>query len=993
MERRIAGRVGLIFLAIVMLLPGVTLAQTGTIGGSVRDTTGAVLPGVTIEAASPALIEKVRTVVTDSQGEYKIVDLRPGVYAVTFTLPGFSTVRREGVEVASGFVANVSAELRVGSLEETITVSGQSPLVDVQNVTQQRAFTPTQIDALPTGRVWFNYVGLIAAVGRNPRGQDVGGNTGDNSQTMSIHGSVGGELRWNLDGMRLGNMNGTGNGGNGPYPVNNAMIQEIVVESAGAGADADASGLRTNLIPKQGGNTFSTYFFANFTHDKVQAENLDDDLRRRGAPTPSLLKENKDINPAFGGPLMRDKVWFYGSYRFTTNTEQPPGAFYDVDPYDHVFTPDLARGPAYAQDWTQSANLRMTWQVSQRSKVALYGDNHWRCIPCASALSSTTAWEATTHLKTPINRIMQATWNWTVTSRLLIDVGESYKPDAWYFTRQDGVGDDLSPIVDSGRGISFRAPANPSARETENWNGKANVTYVTGSHNLKVGAQWFHGRSTRPFENPNQSAYTFNNGVPVSVTAMATPFKARENLKINLGLFVQEQWTHRRLTLNLGVRYDHLNLYIPEQHLAPVRYVGARDFGKIEDVPNWHDISPRMGAAYDLFGNGKTALKWNLGRYMEAVASVFPEQVNPITQNANATRAWGDANGNFIPDCDLSNQLANGECQQSNNLNFGRPIVFFRYDPRASTGWGARANNWETMVGIQQELRPGLSVDVAYFSRWFSTFRVTQNTLVTPGDFDPYCITSPVDARLPFSGQQICGFYDLRVSPTIQFGASNNVITRTSNFGDALKRFDGVDVSVNARFPGGVQASGGTATGRTKTDLCGIVRPDVTIPTASSQVENPYGNMQIPATTAFCRTTPPFQTNAKFAVIYPVPWQGLQASLTFQSYPGPEIQATYAAPASAVTGLERPLAGGARTVTVPLVPAGTMYGERLNQVDFRIAKDVRIGRARIQPQMDLYNLLNGNAVFVQSNTYGAAWQRPTRILLGRMLKFGALVEF
>jgi hypothetical protein len=521
------------------------------------------------------------------------------------------------------------------------------------------------------------------------------------------------------------------------------------------------------------------------------------------------------------------------------------------------------------------------------------------------------------------------------------------------------------------------------------------VTYVTGSHNLKVGTQWFHGKSTRPFENANQSIYTFVNGVPVSVTATATPFKAKENLKINLGIYGQEQWTHRRLTLNLGVRYDHLNLYVPEQHLPPVRYVGARDFGRIDDVPNWHDLSPRLGAAYDLFGSGKTALKWNLGRFMEAVASIFPEEVNPITQNSSATRAWNDVNGNFIPDCDLANQVANGECQASNNQNFGKPVVFNRYDPKAATGWGTRAYNWETMVGIQQELRPGLSVEASYFGRWFSTFRVTQNLLRTPADYDPYCVTVPMDARLPTSGQKICGLYDLRVSPTVQFGASDNVITRSSNFGKAAKRFDGVDVTINARLPGGVQVQGGTSTGRTKVDFCGLVRPDLTIPTGQgSQVTSPYpGTALIPATTAFCDVRPPFETQLKFSAIYPLRWWGLQTSGSFQSYPGPEIQATYAAPASAVTGLDRPLAGGVRTVTVPLVPAGTMYGERLNQLDFRVAKNVKVGRARIQPQIDFYNMLNGNAVFVQSNTYGAAWQRPMRILLGRMIKLGVLVEF
>jgi hypothetical protein len=259
MARRKAGHLGLVILLVVML-PAVASAQTGTIAGTVKDTTGAVLPGVTVEAASTAPIERVRTVVTDTQGEYKIVDLRPGVYTVTFSLTGFNTVKREGIELSAGFTANVSADLRVGALEETITVSGQSPLVDVQSTTQNRAITLAQIDALPAGRSWFNFVSLVPGVGLNSRGQDVGGNRGDQSQSLSIHGSVGGEIHNNFDGMRFGNMHGQGNGGNGPYPINNGMIQEIVVETAGAGADADSGGIRVNLIPKQGGNTFSTIF-------------------------------------------------------------------------------------------------------------------------------------------------------------------------------------------------------------------------------------------------------------------------------------------------------------------------------------------------------------------------------------------------------------------------------------------------------------------------------------------------------------------------------------------------------------------------------------------------------------------------------------------------------------------------------------------------------------------------------------------------------------
>src|SRR5262249_36827473 len=159
------------------------------------------------------------------------------------------------------------------------------------------------------------------------------------------------------------------------------------------------------------------------------------------------------------------------------------------------------------------------WQVSKNSKLALYGDNHSRCIPCAYQLSSSRTFEATTRLVTPISRIMQATWNWTVSNRLLIELGETYKPDAWYYKRQTLVRDDLSSITDSGRGISFRAPGTETGQVSKQQNGKAGVTYVTGSHSFKSGAQWFNGTRTRPMLDANQSSYTFTNGVPTSVTA------------------------------------------------------------------------------------------------------------------------------------------------------------------------------------------------------------------------------------------------------------------------------------------------------------------------------------------------------------------------------------------------------------------------------------------------------------------------------------------
>ncbi|PYR45012.1 MAG: hypothetical protein DMF89_26270 [Acidobacteria bacterium] len=224
-----------LFVFLTIGVPAVVSAQTGSIAGVVKDTTGAVLPGVTVEATSPALIEKVRTVVTDGEGLYKIADLRPGDYAVTFTLPGFSTVRRDGIILSAGFTATVNAELRVGTVEETITVSGATPMVDVQNTRQQTVMNRDVIDSIPTGRNPASYAalvpGVIAAGSSGLSGQDVGGSTSDRTVFLIVHGSRGQASPLLYDGMRYNNMNGTPGGGHVIWAMNNAAVQEFVIET------------------------------------------------------------------------------------------------------------------------------------------------------------------------------------------------------------------------------------------------------------------------------------------------------------------------------------------------------------------------------------------------------------------------------------------------------------------------------------------------------------------------------------------------------------------------------------------------------------------------------------------------------------------------------------------------------------------------------------------------------------------------------------------
>src|SRR2546425_1470126 len=288
-------------LSALVLLPAAALGQsatTGSIAGVVRDVTGAVLPGVTVEAASPALIEKVRAVVSDGQGQYKIVELRPGTYSVTFTLPGFATVKREGTELTTGFTATVNAELRVGALEETITVTTASPVVDTQNVRTQNALSRETLDALPTNRTMQGYATLTVgatSVGSAGSTHDVGGDKMDQYGTVDYHGNSAGDGRWLFDGMRINNTVVTGGGASKFYSINQADAQEVVLEVAGMSAEAETSGVHVNVVPKTGGNTFKGYFFTSGNTGAMQQSNLTDELRARGLNTVTDLKRVYDV--------------------------------------------------------------------------------------------------------------------------------------------------------------------------------------------------------------------------------------------------------------------------------------------------------------------------------------------------------------------------------------------------------------------------------------------------------------------------------------------------------------------------------------------------------------------------------------------------------------------------------------------------------------------------------------------------------------------------
>jgi hypothetical protein len=976
------------FLVCAVLWPGVCDAQSlasGTIAGTVRDTTGAVLPGVTVEATSPALIEKVRTVVTDGQGQYKIVDLRPGTYSVSFTLGGFTAFRREGIELTTAFTATVNADLRVEALEETITVTGASPVIDTQNVRQQNVLSREHLDALPTAKNMQAFAALTLGANLSPGSQDVGGNKGENPAHFGIHGSDGFDSKLKLDGMGFNNNTGQGGGMMRNYKINQGAAQEVVLETGGMSAESETGGVQINVVPKEGGNTFKGYANADFTNGRMQADNLSAEHRARGLIEAAEIKDVYDVGAGVGGPIRRDRLWFYGSFRRWSTTEYQPFTYFNRTQDTLFYAPDFSRR-GFRRYYSTDYTARFTWQAAARHKLNFLHSQQFNCH-CATAASAVVAPEAANFgfLRPTVT---QATWSFPAGGRLLFEAGATLGTNPQDLVPLPGVTrDDISVLelsnnlrygsrVATGTGRVTAYKYNDLPNYSNQANQRFSVQYVTGSHAFKAGLFLQEGWAVNNTTINHALSYTFRNQQPVSVTQYAVPFQDEQRLMPSLGLYAQDQWTLRRLTLNLGLRFDYLNAYDPEFHYEGGPFVPAYDFPALHDVPNWKDLSPRMGAAYDLFGNGKTAVKGYLSRFVAGQAVGIAALLHPSQAIVtSADRIWSDANGDFVPDCDLRNPASNGECGALSNANFGKPVVSSGISPDLLRGFGVRNYNWQGSLAIQHELHRGVAVNLAYFRTWYGNIQVVDNTRVTPADFDTYCLSAPVDARLPGGGgYQVCGLYDVKPE---KFGQVFSETTLGSRFGELSQIYNGIDLSLNARFGRGGLLSGGANVGRTMLDNCAVV--DV----------QPQ----------FCRNGPPYQSQFKVNGSYPLPWQ-LHVSGVFQSLPGVPIDASVVATnAQVAAALGRPLAACSgrvpctATATLVALEPNTMFEDRLNQLDLRLTRSLTIGRAQVRAMFDIYNVFNAGTVLGSNSRYGTAWLTPTAILGGRTLKFGGHFEF
>ncbi len=1033
-----------ILAALLLLCPTFVFAQA-TLAGVVRDASEAVLPGVTVEASSPALIAKVRSAVTDGTGQYRITELTPGTYTLTFTLTGFTTVKREAIAVSGSGVIAINADMRVGSVEETITVTGETPIVDTQSARHQAVLSNDTIAALPATRT---YGALLSAL---PGLQVQGNGPAAVTPFMAMFTANGGranEGRMMIDGLPVAaSFNG---GGVSTFIYDTPNADELQVLVSGALGEAENGGPQVNLVPKSGGNTFKGTGFYSGAGRWSTGNNLNDTLIGYGLLQPAGVISSWDISGSGGGPIKRDRLWFFANLRKYSTIAPVQGAFANLNAGDATKW-TWARDPnvdVRSADARSIESIRLTSQLTPRNRVTFSHEHQHRCsgstitttgdgcrtrgadwIGVGTTTSSPESFPGYHDL--PYN-VTQATWTSPVTSRMLLEAGYSRFQYLWAGFGEvppDGL-NSLIPVTESSTiygqaNYTYRGLYDPlgfafADNDASPTNYRFTASYVTGAHSVKVGYQGSYQKSLQGrVANTTQMRYLFNNGVPNGFGYYLAPRWEQNDRTETQALFAQDQWTRGRLTVQAAVRFDRAWSWAPADHngttLTSRFNPQPISFDETVSVAGYNDITPRFGVAYDVHGNGTTAVRVNVGKYLQAATNdenywANNRALRTVTSVSN--RGWVDGNNNKIVDCNIAspaaqNSLATGgdSCAAltGTNLNFGslNPTLS-TVNPDILRGWGVRPYDWQFGASIQQQLMPRVSLEVGYNRRWFGNFFVTDNTLTTAADYDKWTITAPQNAALPASGQALS--YEL-VSQAAGLRGANLYQTFETDYAPARTQYwHGVTTNLVARMRNGFTIQGGTTTGRGVANTCALYAalPELLL---VAGVNQPVSS---------CDITEPFATLFRGLAAYTVPKIDVLVSTNIRSVPNANIgmgsnsatngasrNATYNVPNTVVLATlgRLPSGGLANGITnVNLLTTGQLYGDRITQVDMRFAKVLTFGTRRADIGIDLYNLFNTNTGNTYQEAYdfatnGATYMRPTSVIAPRFARINLTVNF
>jgi Carboxypeptidase regulatory-like domain len=969
----------------VSLSPALAWAQASIVG-LVRDESGAVLPGVTVEATSPALIEGARVTITDVQGRYRIEALRPGPYRLTFSLTGFGTLVRAGIDVPSDTVMTVNADMKVGVLEESITVTGQAAQVDVQQASRTQVLTRDIIDALPVSRNVMS-IGVLAP-GVRPGTPDIGGSRMTEQVALRAHGLGGNDAEQLVEGMSIQSLEGPSQS----Y-FDDMLQSEITVMTSAIPADTSGGGIRLNSVLKDGGNTFNGAAFLGFSSGDWQADNVDDALRAAPLSIRSAngIKHIHMFSASIGGPIRRNKAWFLVTARHQSSDELVA----DVPP--QIVAPDGEVINSFIDTYVRGPSARVTYQVSTNNKIAMFASRWWKRKGKDFAAGTDPRVGQFRDPKKAHHWVGNVKWTSTVGGKFLIESGYSAAEFDWHGGPAPGVLKDRGSAewytqtrkTDTQRQIhpqcaydtgcttwgSLLSQRQDNTRHV--FDGR--ISYVTGTHNIKLGYVHELGPDGRmASEHNGDIQLNYNQGRPSTVTVFNTPLDAPGYIQYDSALFLQDSWTMRRLTLNPGLRVEWFAAGMRATTAAAGRFAPARSYPKQYDLIEWGpDYAPRLSAVYDLFGDGRTALKTSASKYHRQY------DADPFLAYADA--GVRQENRNWF-DCVLNTagNACSGELRATNNDGIAQD---HEIGPSPSAGnFGNRSGalpgdlrrqyNWEYTVGVQHQVMPRLAVGALFIKRTIRNIQLTDRTFITADDYTPFqvrmpAITDPSVAAVLDPNEMIT-VYNLNQSKNTLY--NQGLVDRSSDRNRSL--YTGFEASFSARLHNSATMFGSWTAERNVSVFCESNDNPNGPPTADL-----YQGRQVSEGGRFCdqrNFDMPFLHEFKLAGNYS-PALGIDLGVVLQSYPGLERVITWQPPANLFPNQQR-----TQAQTIILTEPGSLYGERWTQLDINVRKNFHYGNGKVHTfQLDIFNLFNNNAIRTQTDTVGTSLGQVTAIMPGR----------
>jgi hypothetical protein len=932
----------------------------GTIQGRLADESGATLPGVSVTISSPALQLPQMTDVTNADGSYRFTDIPIGTYRIQYELAGFSTVIRDEVRLNAGFVARIDVVLKVGALSETITVSGQTPVIDVATTAGINVFTKETLETAPTTRAWAEVLSM--APGFRPASLDIGGDQLSNQRTGIRNYGTSDQITPQIEGVNT--RQGTNTAG---FFYDYSSLEEAQIKAVGNEAEVALPGGAWNAIVKSGGNDFHGRYFGALENRGLQSDNIDDYLRNNGVTSSSSMRYFRDFSADLGGRIVRDKLWFYSAWHDQRNEKNVIGFVQGAGPDNIWHTAD--DDPAYDHTIVYNGTGKGTYQAKKSLKVVGFYTYNQKYQPNGQEASRFTPLSATYDYRFP-TRAAKAEVTGTPSSRVLYTLMFGRQ---WYDANrfpQPGENRRGNPQwTDRETGFNF-GPQPTQLRPRSRWQTSGELStfpeaFLGGHHNFKAGYQFYWenvGTAWLPMQSGDY-LLTFDRvgGLPhqpAEITTYNNPIISPVNREVQYAGFVQDRWTVKRLTVNLGLRFDRYHAYVGDQVKEQGVFGTSGTFPKV-DVLTWAAPAPRSGVAWDITGNGKSVLKATYGWFNHVMSEDFAQNYN---QNARiSTRyLWHDLNANndYDPgEVDLSTSGRDFISVTGASNNIMNPDLI---QPRTH----------EMSLGVERELMANFGAKFLYVYKRQNDLYKAINVL------RPYSAYSiPLTRRDPGpdgvlgnadDGGKVT-IYDYSAAFAGGAFVGNKFLNAPS---DRPDDYNTVEFSVNKRMSH---------------------RWDMNV--TFSRTFNHRWLSAVPDNPNQDRFPLDETTDWYFKGVgsYQLPW-GIYTSAYVQTISGAKQQRTYVFRAVDPDGGPRLVQ--AATITLAMEPFGATELPTLTSVNWRASKRLKMGKGKtLELVADLFNALNANTVTSQSVVSGPTYGAISAVVPPRIIRLGATWSF